>query len=366
MVIKVQFLLFYGSTKESFRVKSKFKKWHVNSNQGFPILLSKNSALTNIIVNDIHVQLAHSGCYAVLSELRKSFYIPCHFSVVKKCLKKTMCHCKRFNARTIKLNQSQYREFRSNPPHTPFANIFIDHLGPFYVKKNQQKEKVWLLCVTCTWSRAINLKICHDLSMKEFLRAFQMHCFEFGVPQLCISDLGSQFTAGFNLITDFLQDPEVQVYFESNNVKPLSFQQYFKGCSALGSLVEVCVKLVKRLLFGSIKNNVLSYFDFEFIVANIIHLANRRPIAFKESLRDISDELPEPITPEHLIRGYGLTSLNLIPDLHYIPSEDPDYEHQVNPSTSIQCQYAKLRKIRSELFEIYHGEFLGTLISQGS
>ncbi|XP_068204845.1 uncharacterized protein [Palaemon carinicauda] len=68
--------------------------------------------------------------------------------------------------------------------------------------------------------------------------------------------------------------------------------------------------------------------------ANIIHLANRRPIAFKASLRDISDELPEPITPEHLIRGYGLTSINLIPDLHYIPSEDPDDEHKVDPEYS--------------------------------
>ena len=66
------------------------------------------------------------------------------------------------------------------------------------------------------------------------------------MPQPCISDLGSQFTAGFNLLTDWLNDPETSAYFERNNIKPLSFQQYFKGCSKLGSLVEICVKLVKR------------------------------------------------------------------------------------------------------------------------
>ena len=345
------------------RVKCKFKKWLSNQSQSFPILLHTNSDLTKIIVLDTHIQLAHSGCYSVLAELRRHFYIPKHFSAVKKYLKKC-CHCQRFNARTIKINQSQYREFRAEPPKIPFSNIFIDHLGPITVKKNNQNEKVWLLCVTCTWTRAINLKICHDLSLKEFLRAFQMHCFEFGIPQLCISDLGSQFTAGFNLLSDWLNDPETSAYFESNNVKPLSFQQYFKGCSELGSLIEICVKLVKRLLFGSIKKNILSYYEFEFLVSFIVHLVNRRPIAFKEALRDSKlDSVPEPITPEHLIRGYALTSLNLIPDLHVIPSSDPDWQLNTDKS-SIRDNYDKLRKVRKELLDRYQDEFLGTLIAQ--
>ena len=91
-------------------------------------------------------------------------------------------HCKRFNARTVKLNQSSYRDFRANPPKVPFANVFVDHLGPINVKKNGETAKVWLLCITCTWTRAINLKICSDLTVKGFLRAFQMHSFEYGIP----------------------------------------------------------------------------------------------------------------------------------------------------------------------------------------
>ena len=70
-----------------------------------------------------------------------------------------------------------------------------------------------------------------------------------------------------------------------------------------GSLVEVCVKLVKRLIYGSIRNNVPSYFDFDFLVCQVVYLVNRRPIAFKEALRDNDAEVPDPITPELLIRG---------------------------------------------------------------
>ena len=152
------------------------------------------------------------------------------------------------------------------------------------------------------------------------------------------------------------------MYFEENNVKPLLFQQYFKGCSQLGSLVEVCVKMIKRLLFGAIKNNVLTYYDFDFLVSNVVHLVNRRPIAFKDALRDNNtDFVPEPITPEQLIRGYELSSLNLIPDLQ--PFSDPVYDGNTN-TTSVQDGYFKLRKIRESLVDMYHKEFLGTLMQQ--
>ncbi|XP_068214773.1 uncharacterized protein [Palaemon carinicauda] len=304
------------------RVKSKFKTW--DGQNEFPILLPRDSALTRLIVLDARSKLSQSGCYAVLSAIRRTFYVPKHFSTIKKILK-TCVHCRRFNNRTFQLNQKVYREFRSDPPSIPFNNVFIDYLGPFTVKKDSESQKVWLLIFACTWSRGIDLRICNDLSVKEFLRSFQLHCFNYGVPQLVVSDLGSQLVAGANIIHDFISDHETLLYFEENNVKPLTFQQYFKGCSKLGSLVETCVKMVKRLLFGSIKNWVLSFAEFEFVVEHTKHVVNKRPIAFKNGLREanVNDE-PEPITPEKLIRGYDTLSLNLIPSLQGMP-HDPDW-----------------------------------------
>ena len=63
--------------KGLIRVKGKFK--HRNC---FPILLSEESQLTNLIIIDIHERLAHSGCYSILTELRRNYYIPKHFSSV--------------------------------------------------------------------------------------------------------------------------------------------------------------------------------------------------------------------------------------------------------------------------------------------
>ncbi|XP_064097667.1 uncharacterized protein LOC135209048 [Macrobrachium nipponense] len=231
-----------------------------------------------------------------------------------------------------------------------------------------KKSKVWILCITCLWSRAINLKVCVDLSEISFLRALQLHCFEFGVPELCLSDQGSQLTSGARTVENFLNDKDTLSYFRENNIKPLSFQQYYKGHSELGSLVESCVKMVKRLIEGSVRNMVLEYLDFDFAVQNIVHLVNRRPIAFKEYLRsnDGTEPVPSPITPEILVKGHELNSLNIIPHLHPLPRADDTWVPDISPIAHVKDSHRKLRKARESIIEIYNNEFVVQLVNQAT
>ena len=72
---------------------------------------------------------------------------------------------------------------------------------------------------------------------------------------------------------------------------------------------------------------MLDYFAFEFHIFQVIHLVNRRPIAFKESPRETNNEIvPSGITPEILLKGYELISLNVIPNLQSIPDLDPTWK----------------------------------------
>ena len=102
------------------------------------------------------------------------------------------------------------------------------------MKSNSIRKKIYFLCITCLWTRAINLKVSLDLTTEEFLRSFQLHAFEFGVRQLVLSDLGSQLVAGADIISNFLDDPNVSAYFKENNADFILFQQYYKGCNKLG------------------------------------------------------------------------------------------------------------------------------------
>ena len=354
----------FPDTSGILRVKSKFEGKEKQIDK-FPILLAKNSSLTKLIITDIHNRMSHAGVYSVLAEIRKEFYIPHIFSVVKKELRNCV-NCKRFNNKTVKLNQSSYRDFRIDPPQIPFRSIFIDHLGPYWVKINDKKQKVWILLITCLFTRGINLKICWDLSVKSFLQAFQLHVFDFGIPSICLSDAGSQIVAGGRVILDFLKDVESKKFLETHSIKSIEFQHYFTGHHELGALVEVCVKMTKRLIFGTLRNNIFSFDQFEFLVSQTIHLVNKRPIAFKESLRDGEVDYLDPITPEILIRGFEIPSLNIIPKLQPIPDDDFDWNKNEDHTKLIKQEYGKLIEARKRLYKIYYGEFLSTLISQAT
>ena len=102
----------------------------------------------------------------------------------------------------------------------------------------------------------------------------------------------------------------------------------------------------ETLIYGSIKNNILDFREFEFIICKVVHLVNRRPIAFKSALRDFSGtEVPEPITPENLIRGYNVVSLNIIPDLHPDFIDDPEWS-QFDVHQNIIRSNSKLKIVR--------------------
>lgn len=345
------------------RVKGKFDRWSTNPKFAFPILLDKNSDLTTMIIREAHETLAHSGCYAMLAHLRKIFWIQSPFSTVKRILK-TCITCKRFNNRTVKLTQNSYRDFRSNPPSEPFKFIFLDYIGPLQIKIENKPKKVWLLAITCLWSRYVNLQICSDLTVVSFLRALQIHTYKHGLPSQIHSDLGSQIVAGAKIITNHLNTVESKSYLAEHGISSVKFEQYSKGNSALGSLIEICVKFTKRLIHGSIRKTILSYDDFSYVIAKTIYLINQRPIAFLTGLRDEnSPEIPSPITPELLVTGREVVTTNLIPALNEC-NEDPDW----NPTEpdKLKTEFKRLQNVRSRLIDVYNEEFVSQLAQQAT
>ena len=357
-----QLNLFKDKEDELLKVKSKFK-------DGFcvPTLLSKTSLLTTLIIRDQHIRMDHVGVYSLLKELRQRFWIVHYFTAVKQVLKKCI-DCRRQNSRAISLNQGLYRDFRVTPPSIPFYYVMVDFIGPHKVKIQGEKQNAWILIFTCLWSRAINLKVCLNANTHEFLRMFQLHVFDFGLPELCISDQGSQIKAGTKLITQILNDEQVLNYFDEKNIKTTTFDEYSKGNSAQGSLVESMVKVTKKLIYGAIKNIVLDFTEYQFIVAEVNHLANKRPIAFKEKLRDnLDSDVLDAITPELLIKGFETNSVNIVPNFQTeMTDDDEDWKLDNDHTEIIRKKFEKIQKVRKNVKEKYQSEFLANLVSQAT
>ena len=240
----------------------------------------------------------------------------------------------------------------------------MDYAGPFHVKLDGRKIKIWLLLFTCLWSRAVNIKICDSLSEDSFLRALQSHVYEEGLPSKIFSDLGSQIVSAASNITNFLSGPTFQSYLTETGIDNVKFENYFKGNSSLGSLIEVCVKFTKKLIYSSIRNNVLFKPDFELLISKVKYLLNSRPLTFREGLRDSSSsEIPEPITPCVLVTGRDISCIYVIHFLEIVNDEDVDW-NCMGSNSQLKTEFSKLSRVHSKLGEIYNKEFVANLVAQ--
>ena len=348
-------------------VKSKlYPRFSEDSDYVFPVFVSHCSRLAELMINKYHSKLCHANHFTVFSELRKKVWIPHAFCLIKKLTYNCLV-CKRLNARVIKSNRNCYRPFRGEPEAIAFRNIFLDYLGPFEIRMDYTKrkimKKVWILVVCCLWSRAVKLHLCFDYSAAEFTKALQKQIFECGLPTLCISDAGTPIVGCENKIRNYIFNNNVfQKYLQEQKIDSLNFSTYPKGNHELGGLIETINRMVRKLLYGSVRNLILDLSDMLYLLAKVGSILNKRPLVLQETLKcDNKGDVPEVITPEMLVYGRSLEYLNIIPEVHDDPvinidCKDMDYSKELD----------KIRKLSKKLSSIYHDYFMQQLIIQST
>jgi hypothetical protein len=268
--------------------------------------------------------------------------------------------------RPIQINQNAYKDYRVNPVEFPFREIAIDHIGPFLVKNdNQENSKIYILIVTCMWSRAINLIVCRNINNESFLQAIQLHVFEHGIPQRILSDNGSPIVSSLKQITKFLDDSQVKNFLIERNIEVLDFCPYPANASYLGGIVESLVKQVKNAIYSSISKNILSYDHFHFLVQECKMLINKRPIAYQSALIDRKIDCDRfALTPEMIIKGYEIPSISIIPALHSeedLPNDTPWEPEESAVNKILFKNFKKLNKVKAKLHKFYFDDFLQNL-----
>ncbi len=343
------------------RVKNKLGKLIDNGIDKFPILLSKNSLFMKLIVLDFHLSFSHAGTYYILNQLRRRFFILKAYSSVKKIINSCI-HCRRFNNRGIKVNANDYPSFMVNTGQKLFETVFIDYAGPYITKLGKERTKTYLVLFKCFFSKSINVQIVTSADIKGFLRAFQDHVYEYGLPQSVHSDAGSSINSGFSWLREILDGIEVKDYFDRCNVKQPTFEQYPRGSLNRGipGFIESGIKMLKRFIYGAIKNNVIEFLQFSSIIKQAVCYANKRPLNSFSALRDQNiNSSFKIITPEVLKLGYETCVVEI-----NSPQKDID---EWSPHDSIDPRIAyknveQLVKIKNNIRNEYHAEFLYSLL----
>ena len=295
------------------RVKSKFRKLESESPTKMPVLLSKEGHITKLIILALHRKMRCAQTYKLLASLHIEFYVPKAYSVVKSVIKNCII-CRKLHGRSPAVNVNDYPDFHINPGRLPFSTVMIDAIGPYTVRVGNENQKQYVLLLTCMFTRAVNLIVCESLNTADFLRALQLHIFDFGVMESVVSDNQPSFVSGLECLSKVLGETEAQDFFKTCGIKSFSFNPYTSGASFLGGAVESLVKQVKNVLYVSISKNKLTSSQFSFLVAKAKALVNKRITGFKRSLTNEVEGLQVPfaLTPEILIKGYEVPSFNIL------------------------------------------------------
>ncbi|XP_074653640.1 uncharacterized protein LOC141907799 [Tubulanus polymorphus] len=268
----------------------------------FPIILSKSSDITRLLIVQAHDDTAHSvGPVHILNTLRRKSLILQGSTAVKKILN-SCAYCLRWlRKKRLSQQMAPLPSIRVNPSWNVFSEIGLDFAGPFSVKmgRGRTRAKRYLLLMVDLQVRAVHLEATDSLDTDSFLCAFSRFAARRGWPKRCLSDNGGSFVSGESELKELvdclysLDQDKISNNLANNGVNwiwnpPVS--PYF------GGVFETMIKATKRSIKAIIGGSELNDEQFRTVVTLVEGLMNSRPL--------VGQDINEPmLTPNHFIVG---------------------------------------------------------------
>ena len=204
-----------------------------------PIMLGKKHKLTELLVESFHSKIKHLGLQSTLTAVRLGgFWIPRMRQSIKSIIKPCVT-CQKINSLAFK-----YPKMTNLPKGRvnfvkPFLHTGIDFTGHLYVKNSEGKNvKMYLLIFTCLNVRAIHIELVPDMTVNQFILAFQRFICQFGILSHICSDNALSFISGMKFLEEVISSNEFSSKFDIYNIKHVRIPAYSVclGRSEMGTL----------------------------------------------------------------------------------------------------------------------------------
>jgi transposase InsO family protein len=253
-----------------------------------PIILSEKSQYTTLLIKQAHERLLHAGVTVVLTDLRAEYHIlhgrRAIHSVILRC---TYCQWKfatMYDAKVPPLPASRVSLTESG---IVFINVGLDYFGPLYPS---DREKIYVLLITCDASRAVHMEVTLSMNASDFLDAFEKFKSRRGIPHHIRSDNAKT----FQMVSQILKN--------KYNIK---WTFITERAPWRGGYWERMNRTIKTTLKTMLKTRKITVEAMRLLLCQTEALVNSRPLTF---VTDIAGE-PEALTPAHFIVGRQLTEL---------------------------------------------------------
>jgi len=277
---------------------------HLSDDVKFPIILPKNSHLTDLIIGKEHHVSAHAGPRHVLVQLRQKYWVIDGIKSVKRVV--SQCRkCREENARSLQQQMSCLPDERITPSY-PFQCVGLDYFGPFYCKVGRRRFKRYGCIFVCMASRAVHLECVNSLESSAFLCALMRFVSRRGMPSVIYSDNATNFRGSQDEIKEIRAKNEESLCDFALN-KGIEWKFHPPLGSHHGGHYERLIRSVRRTLRGVTSEQEMSDDNLSTVLCEVEKVLNDRPITALSN--DPNDELP--LTPNLvlLLRGNSCQSM---------------------------------------------------------
>ena len=137
-----------------------------------PIILTKKSKVSELIVKWCHLKAAHYSRGITLNEIRdRGFWIINANSITKSVVFNCVTCCKLRGKMGVQimadLPKDRFQEA------APFTYCAVNMFGPFKIKVKRSEVKCYGAMFTCLVSRAVHIEVSHSMTTDSFIQALR-------------------------------------------------------------------------------------------------------------------------------------------------------------------------------------------------
>ena len=190
-------------------------------------------------------------------------------------------------------------ECRAAIDQPPFSHCGVDLFGPIFIKQGRKRLKRWAVLFTCLTVRCVHLEVVHTCETDSFISALCRFTNRRGCPTDIYSDNGTNFRGATNELKEFINKLDKTAI--KNFATSLRIQWHFNPPSAphMGGAWERLVRSSKEVMYGLVKDHVLTDPQLITLLTEVEHILNSRPLTHLSENADDSVAL----TPNHILLG---------------------------------------------------------------
>ena len=320
--------------------------------QKYPILLSKDSILLPLRIQEIHETIKHGGPALTKTALQQLYWIPRVSKLIPKIISK--CYkCRRATGPPLRPPAPP-----ALPPERatldPMSVIGVDLTGHFNVRgPDNQTEKAYLAFFACCSTRYINIEYLSDMSTESFLQAFRRHCSRFSIPRRIWSDNATNFVKSASVLGEKLGAEFLTDVGKSMNQRGIDWKFNIVSAPWQGGHFERLIGVVKALLKRVCGRQVLQKDELWTLSKEVQAICNERP--YGASPTDHKDRTV--LTPNLVVFGRSLNPLPYGENEIVDDEDDPPYiPDESELDTHWRRQANRMAKFREQFQEEYFSE----------